>query len=74
MLRIVTAEKNTWRIVSQADRKSPKARYTVKIFAVLIILLHNQIDHWLFLFKMTFLYRIVEEVKNEFMFQHSAQS
>ena len=74
MLRIVTAEKNTWRIVSQADRKNPKARYTVKIFAVLIISLHNQIDHWLFLFKMTFLYRIVEEVKNEFMFQHSAQS
>ena len=74
MLRIVTAEKNTWRIVSQADRKNPKARYIVKIFAVLIILLHNQIDHWLFLFKMTFLYRIVEEVKNEFMFQHSAQS
>ena len=74
MLRIVTAEKNTWRIVSQADRKNSKARYTVKIFAVLIILLHNQIDHWLFLFKMTFLHRIVEEVKNEFMFQHSAQS
>lgn len=56
-------KKNIWHVASQAGRKNTKGRHTFKIFPMLIVLWHHQADYWLFLFRMTFFYRTVEESK-----------